>query len=268
MSDEQAEPMAAVSAVPPPSFVVDLDGYEGPIDVLLTLARDQKVDLRQVSIVALADQYLAFIAAVRNANLELVAEYLVMAAWLAYLKSRLLLPEPPTADEPSATEMSAALAFQLRRLEAMREAGARLLARPQLGSEFFARGDREENGERIREVVTVGLFDLLEAYCAHLHRRRPQMLRIEAAELYSVDDAIHWLQRALGRSPNWESLWNLLPAGTLDGLRQGRLSARSALAASFAASLELAREGRVRLRQGSPFGPIYLSAAGGIRDPS
>lgn len=128
------------------AFVVDIDGYEGPIDVLLTLAREQKVDLKQVSIVQLADQYLAFVAEVRRANLELAAEYLVMAAWLAYLKSRLLLPEPPADEEPSGEEMAAALSFQLQRLEAMREAGAQLVARPRLGRDF-SRGD---NRNRLR----------------------------------------------------------------------------------------------------------------------
>jgi segregation and condensation protein A len=260
------EPEAVEGPRAPPAFLVDLDGYEGPIDVLLRLARDQKVDLRQISIVALADQYLAFIAEVRNADLELAAEYLVMAAWLAYLKSRLLLPEPATADEPSGTEMASALAFQLRRLEAMRDAGARLLARPRLGREFFARGIRVDPAGETREVVAVGLFDLLQAYCQHLTRRQPQVLRIEAAELYSVDDAVGWLERALGRSPNWESLWNLLPPGTLEGLRRGRLAARSALAATFVASLELTRQGRLRLRQATPFSPIYVGPGGNARD--
>ena len=148
---------------PSDAFVVDLDGWEGPLDLLLALARAQKVDLRRISIVALADQYLAYVAAARRASLELAAEYLVMAAWLAELKSRLLLPEPPAADEPSSDEMAAALAFQLRRMDAMREAGKRLLARPQLGRDFWQRGRPEAIPERLelKHALYAQLEDLI-----------------------------------------------------------------------------------------------------------
>lgn len=258
---------AAFDASPPagPQFVVDIEGYEGPVDVLLTLARAQKVDLKQVSILQLADQYLAFVASVRSASLELAAEYLVMAAWLAYLKSRLLLPEPPGDEEPTGEEMAAALAFQLQRLEAVREAGARLLARPRLGRDVFARGQPEPVQATTTTVVVVTLYDLLKAYGEHVRRRQPQVLAVEPSEVYSVKDALAWLTRALGRSPGWENLWNFLPPDTVQELRGGRpgLTERSAFAATFAASLELARQGRLRLRQAGAFGPIYINSGDG-----
>ena len=244
------------------AFVVDIDGYEGPLDILLSLARDQKVDLKQISVLQLADQYLAFVAEARRLDLELAAEYLVMAAWLAYLKSRLLLPEPPGAEEPSGEALAAALTFQLERLEAMREAGGHLLARNQLGQDFFARGQPERfYGDRLT-VLQVDLYTLLKAYGAYLQRREgARPLRIEPQDLHSVEEALRWLRQNLGHAPSWENLWRYLPPGTFEGLRAGRLSARSALAATFAASLELARGGGVKLRQNKPFGPIYLRAA-------
>jgi segregation and condensation protein A len=226
------------------------------------LARDQKVDLKQISVLQLADQYLAFVAAARRLDLELAAEYLVMAAWLAYLKSRLLLPDPPGAEEPTGEALAAALKFQLERLEAMREAGGHLLARNQLGQDIFARGQPERFGGDMLTVLRVTLYDLLKAYGAHLQRREgAQPLRIEPQDLHSVEEALRWLRQNLGHAPSWENLWRYLPPGTFEGLRAGRLSARSALAATFAASLELARGGGVKLRQNKPFGPIYLRAA-------
>jgi len=244
-------------------FVVDVDGYEGPIDVLLALARDQKVDLTQISIVQLADQYLEFVAEARRVDLELAAEYLVMAAWLAFLKSRLLLPELGSVEELSAEAMAAALTFQLQRLQAMRDAGARLMARNRLGQEVFVRGAPEQFGDTTFSVFEVTLYDLLKAYGDQRRRTNPETLHIEAWELESVESALNRLTQALGRGPDWEHLWRFLPPGTIEGLRIGRLSARSALASTFAASLELVREGRARIRQGKPFGPIYLSAGNG-----
>ena len=245
----------------PDTFIVDIDGYEGPIDVLLGLAREQKVDLKHVSIVQLAEQYLTFIAETRRASLEVNAEYLVMAAWLAYLKSRLLLPELPRPDEPSGEEMAAALAFQLRRLEAMRDAGAGLMARSRLDQDIFPRGEVE----RLAEVTTIGvmrvdLHDLLRAYVAHVARQQPHGLRIETSDLYSVKQALERLRQMLETSTGWATLFSFLPDETAEGLREGRVSARSALAATFAASLELVREGHIRLRQNSSFGPIYLGS--------
>ena len=238
------------------SFVVDLDGYEGPIDVLLTLAREHKLDLTKISILALADQYREFVAKVRRANLELAADYLVMAAWLAYLKSRLLLPDLGEEDEPTGEQMAAALAFQLRRLEAMQDAGQKLMARSHLGREFFRRGAPETFRALINPVLEVTLYDLLRAYGNQKRRIEGGTLHIEAFEIFTVEDALHRLQSLLGSSPDWESLWHFLPEGVLEGLVQ-----RSAIASTFTASLELAREGKIKLRQSGPFGPIYLKAA-------
>lgn len=235
------------------ALVVDLDGYEGPIDVLLDLARDQKVDLARISILQLADQYLEFVARHLREHLELAADYLVMAAWLAYLKSRLLLPAPPAPDEPSGEELAAALAFQLRRLEAMREAGKALTDRPQLGRDLFGRGAPEGIARIALPVWDVGLYDLLKAYADIKRRGSVTTLQIEAPDLYSVDDAIQRLQTMLGRMPRWSSLFSFLPPG-LKGLL-----GRSALSAHFVATLELCRQGKVEVRQdGGVFGPIWV----------
>ena len=235
-------------------FVLDLDGYEGPIDVLLTLARDQKVDLTKLSILDLADQYLAFVARARRLRLELAADYLVMAAWLAYLKSRLLLPEPETVDgEPTGAQMAAALAFQLQRLEAMREAAGKLMALPQLGQDFFVRGMPEPIPVVRTPVYAVKLYDLLRAYGAIANRKQGGMLRILPTDIYSMDDALQRLTDMLGRSVDWQALMSFLPSDWRDGLR-----GRSAVAATFAATLEVVRSGRAEVRQDGSFGPIYL----------
>jgi segregation and condensation protein A len=246
---ELEKPAAPASA----ELVVDLEGYEGPIDMLLTLAREQKVDLTKISILQLADQYLAFIAAARRLRLEIAADYLVMAAWLAYLKSRLLLPEPAPPDEPSGAELAAALAHQLQRLEAMQQAGARLLARPQLGRDVFPRGAPEGLPRVLRPVYDATLYDLLKAYGEQKQRKEGSVLHIEAPELYSMDDALQRLSRFLGRVPEWRTLMSFLPPGLRGGLVE-----RSAVAATFAATLELARSGKIQLRQDTVFGPIYL----------
>jgi len=232
---------------------LDLGAYEGPIDVLLNLAREQKVDLTKISILQLADQYLAFIAEARRLRLEIAADYLVMAAWLAYLKSRLLLPEPPVDDEPTGEEMAAALAFQLQRLEAMQQAGVRLMARPQLGRDVFRRGAPEGLPVVSRIVWEVTLYDLLKAYGEQRSRAGAQVLEIRAAELYSMDDALERLAKLVGRLPDWQTLSAFLPENLRGGLHH-----RYALASTFAASLELARDGRLQLRQDVPFGPIWV----------
>ncbi len=237
-------------------FRLDLDGYEGPIDVLLQLAREQKVDLTRISILQLAEQYLSFVRAARHLRLELAADYLVMAAWLAYLKSRLLLPEEDSGEEPSGAEMAAALRFQLQRLEAMQEAGERLMARPQLGRDFFARGAPEPLKIVANVTYEAKLYDLLQAYARQSSRVEASDLRIPPTELYSVDDAIHRLRRLLGRVPGWRVLSSFLPAEL-----EGSLLWRSALASTFTASLELCREGELRIRQDGAFGPIYLASA-------
>lgn len=244
----------------PRDFVVDLEGFEGPLDLLLTLAREQKVDLTQISIVRLAEQYLDFVAAVRHADLELAAEYLVMAAWLAYLKSRLLLPpQAGPADEPSPEDLAARLAFQLRRLEAMREAGGELLRRPRLGIDVFARGRPEPIEVNTETVFHASLYDLLRAYGRwHARNREAPVLQVAPSVLDSVEKALERLRRGLGRSPGWESLSRYLPPAILGRLDGDSLVARSGIASTFAAALELVREGEVALRQTSPFGPIFL----------
>jgi segregation and condensation protein A len=250
-------------AAPPSSeqLLVALDGYEGPIDLLLSLARDQKVDLTKISILQLADQYLAFIAEARRVRIELAADYLVMAAWLAYLKSRMLLPEPePDATEPAGADLAAALQFQLQRLEAMREAGGKLMALPRLGREIFARGAPEPVAVERTAIYAVSLYDLLKAYGEHKRREETSTLTIRPLDLYSLEDALQRLGQLLGSLPDWTTLAQFLPQAP-----DGSLLGRSALAAHFAASLELVKAGRIELRQEAPFGPIWLRRAPPVR---
>ena len=244
-------------------FVLDLDGYEGPIDVLLTLARQHKLDLTRISILPLAEQYLAFIAAARRVNLEIAAEYLVMAAWLVYLKSRLLLPEDVAEDdEPSGPELAEALSFQLRRLEAMQDTGRRLMGRPRLGQDVFARGD-PEGFEVVRHpVFEVSLFDLLSAYGENRVRRTESVLTIEPSELHSTADALERLNRLVDGMVDWQALLSYLPQDI-----RGGLIFRSAVASTFAASLELARSGRIELRQSSHLGPLLMRGRGAVAAP-
>lgn len=269
-TEEQPEVEAAACASPPNGasdfdedpaptgggFMVDLAGFEGPIDVLLSLARDQKVDLIHISIVELADQYLTFVHEARRQNLELAADYLVMAAWLAFLKSRLLLPDLSEEDQPTGEQMAAALQFQLQRLEAMQKAGQNLMERAQLGREFFARGEPEKFATDITTIFDVSLYDLLKAYGDQSRRRGASSLTIEAWALYSVDDALHRLRRVVGFVPDWQSLWRFLPEDALTGL-----TARSATATTFVACLELAKEGKLALRQDGTYGPIFLKSS-------
>jgi segregation and condensation protein A len=235
------------------ALILDLDGFEGPLDLLLSLARDQKVDLAQISILQLADQYLEFMHRARTLMIEIAADYLVMAAWLAYLKSRLLLPQPKDDEEPSGAEMAAALAFQLQRLESMRKAGKALFGRAQLGRDFFLRGEPETVELVKRHIYEVSLFELLKAYGDQQQRTSARALTIAPLDLFSVDDAIQRLRGLLGKVPDWQALRSFLP----DNL-QSDLGRRSALATTFAASLELAKSGKVKIRQDRTFGPIYL----------
>ncbi|MEZ5669708.1 MAG: ScpA family protein [Alphaproteobacteria bacterium] len=239
---------------------IDVDGFEGPLDLLLTLARDQKVDLAQISILALADQYIAYIEAAQQLRIEIAADYLVMAAWLAYLKSRLLLPQPKEdAEQPSAGEMAAALAFHLQRLEAMQNAGRRLMVRPLLGQDRFPCGMPQP----IPVVVTAAygdtLYDLLSAYGAIQHRAEAATLHIVPTELFSMQQALERLVEMLGRLPAGVDSWTELARFLPERLRGG-LVGRSAVAATFAAGLELARSGRLELRQDRAFGPIFIRA--------
>ncbi|HIM20357.1 MAG TPA: segregation/condensation protein A [Rhodospirillales bacterium] len=237
-------------------LVLDVDGFAGPIDVLLTLAREQKVDLTQISILELADQYLVWVAKLRQANLELAADYLVMAAWLAYLKSILLLPTSTDDEEPTGEEMAAALQFQLLRLESMQQAGEKLLARDQLGQDFFPRGNPEKFGYNLNGAFEVSIYDLLKAYGEHTHRSNVRILRIELSDLYSTDDGLKWLTKMLGSMPDWTSLLQFLPAEI-----KGDLVSRSMVASALSAALQLTKQGELKIRQTETFGTVYVRAA-------
>jgi segregation and condensation protein A len=244
------------------ALVLDLDGYEGPIDLLLALAREQKVDLARISILELADQYLRFISEQRRLQLEVAADYLVMAAWLAYLKSRLLLPDPPEDETgPSAVELAEALAHRLRLLEAMQRAGASLMARPLLGRDVFTRGAPEGLATVDQPVFELSLYDLLKSYGDSHRRQNSQVLTILPSAYRSLGEAMEHLARFVGRVPDWRELFAFLP----EELRDGPLR-RSALAATFAATLEMARAGQLELRQDRAFGPLYLRSGPGARD--
>lgn len=235
------------------ALVVDLEGYEGPIDMLLVLARQQKVDLLNISILQLAEQYLKFIEEARRLRLEIAADYLVMAAWLAYLKSRLLLPPDEEDDEPSGPEMAEALAFQLRRLEAMQEAGAKIMELPRLGRDVFPRGAPEGVKVIRTPVYDLSLYELLRAYGDQQSNGPSGPLEIAPTEIFSVDDALERLGKVLGKIPDWTTLQGFLPESIQDAV-----VFRSAVASTFAASLELAKSGRLELRQSGTFGPIYV----------
>ena len=237
------------------AFVLRLASYEGPIDLLLDQARAQKVDLTEISILDLAEQYLTFVEQARRLRLELAADYLVMAAWLAYLKSRLLLPEEEETEQPTAGEMAEALAFQLRRLDAMRTAAERLMQRPRRGIAVFARGAPEPTPVVRTAVFDASVYDLLSAYAEHKRRTisATARLRIEASRLYSMDDALERLVSLIGGVRDWTALTRFLPASAEDPL-----VTRSAVAATFAAALELARSGKVLLRQDRPLDDLYL----------
>jgi len=236
-----------------PALVVDVEGFEGPLDLLLVLARQQKVDLAKISILALADQFLAFIEEARRLRLELAADYLVMAAWLAYLKSRLLLPEQPPGDGPSAEEMATALAERLRRLEAFRSVAEQLIARPQLGRDMFQRGDPEPIAEIKRPQWTATLYDLLSAYTSQRQRQALGHVHVEKRSVWSLAEARTMLERMIGQATDWSRLDEFLLAYVVEPAM-----VPTVLASSFAASLELAREGEIELHQQGAFAPLFL----------
>ncbi len=233
------------------TLVVDVDGFEGPLDLLLALARNQKVDLARISILDLVDQYLAFVERVRAHRLELAADYLVMAAWLAYLKSRLLLPAPPADDEPSGEELAAALAFRLRRLEAMREAAARLVGRDRLGRDVFPRGAPEATALTVKAAWQASLYDLLTAYASQRQRFMVTSVRVAARAVWGLADAREILERLIGRIADWTPIDSLMAEFMTPGMRA------TVIASTFSASLELVREGRMELRQTSAFQPLH-----------
>ncbi len=258
--DSFEEPRPERAGALPETLVVDLDGYEGPLDVLLGLAREQKVDLKRISILQLADQYLAFVERARRINLEIAAEYLVMAAWLAYLKSKLLLPEPET-DQPTGEEMAARLAFQLQRLESIRDLGGRLMARDRAGIDVFLRGNPD--GIRVirQNIYECSLYELLKAYGEHKESQGSAApFRLMRESVLSVEAALKRLGEMLGTVPDWAALQTFLPTDLHEpGAR------RSAIASTFAAVLEMAKRGRLDIRQNRAFGPIYLRRIGAGR---
>jgi segregation and condensation protein A len=236
------------------ALIVDVDGFEGPLDLLLMLSRTQKVDLRRISVLQLAEQYLGFVDKAKTLRIELAADYLVMAAWLAFLKSRLLLPPDPTDEGPSGEELAAHLAFQLERLQAMREAAARLMARDQMGRDFFARGIPEDV-MRIRRVsYSATLLDLMQAYARIRTRDEFRPYAFDRDHIFTMEQALDRMRGLIGFAGEWTDLSSYLPDGwTADPSRR-----RSATAATFAATLELAKQGQIELRQGESFAPISI----------
>ena len=232
-------------------LTLTLDGWEGPLDLLLTLARAQKVDLAQISILALTDQYIAYIDDARALKLEVAADYLVMAAWLAYLKSCLLLPKDPEID-PGPEELALRLQQRLQRLDAMREAGARLMGRDRIGRDVFARGAPE--GLRLvkKALWQAGAFDLYAAYGRVRARTQPAMHVVAHRSVMTLDDAISRVSALLGAAIDWTMLESFLPA-TADAAYR-----KSALASSFVATLELARQGRLEIEQAVAFDDLYV----------
>ncbi len=239
------------------AFTVDLDGFEGPLDLLLELARRQRVDLSRISILALAEQYLRFVEAARKLRLELAADYLVMAAWLAFLKSRLLLPTPPQPADVDASELAERLAQRLRALGAIRKAAEFLINRPRLGRDFFARGEPEPVETSRRLSYDVSLYDLLAAYARQAQRHALARVRFKTRDVWSLAEAREALARLLGGQSDWTAFDDFLLEACADsGMR------RSARASVFSASLELAREGKIEMRQERTFAPLWLRPTG------
>lgn len=236
-----------------PGLVIDIAGFEGPLDLLLFLARNQKLDLTRISVLSLAEQYLQFIESARQVRLELAADYLVMAAWLAYLKSRLLIPQPAKDDGPSGEEMAATLAFRLRRLEAIRDAAGRLVNRDRLGRDFFARGAPEMIIEERNSAFDASLYDLLSAYAALRQRNAVTNVTIARRRVWSLAEARLMLARLIGELEEWTALDGFLIRYLSDPSER-----TTVIASAFAATLELVREGRIDVRQDGAFGTIYM----------
>ncbi len=242
------------------AFVVDLDGYEGPLHVLLALARNQKVDLLTLSITKLAEQYLAFVHEARRRNFALAADYLVMASWLAYLKSRLLLPrtEKGKGDEPPAEEMAAALAFRLQKLEAMRKASEALLSRPQLKRDVFTRGDPQATLIVPSDRIDASLYELMAAYVTQ--RRREQARHYnpgQRVEAFPLEAARDWLREIMPRLAEWTPLDQIVPERDGEGPNEASLTA-----STLSASLELVKEGAMDVRQEQAFADLWLKRRG------
>jgi segregation and condensation protein A len=233
---------------------VDVEGFEGPLDLLLAMARTQKVDLAKISVLALAQQYLSFIEEARRLRLEIAADYLVMAAWLAFLKSKLLLPaEPSEEGEPTGEELAALLAFRLKRLDAMRDAAAQLMTRKRLGRDVFGRGLPEPISVTKTSVYEANVYDLLKAYSQQRQRTASHTLHLEKRTVWSLKEARDELERLLGFACDWAPLDQLLA----EFLVEPELR-RTALASSFTATLEMTREGALEIRQSKSFAPLLV----------
>jgi segregation and condensation protein A len=256
MTDPWTEPDPKAARLEAEALIIDVDGFEGPLDLLLTLSRAQKVDLRRISVLDLAEQYLGFVERARTLRIELAADYLVMAAWLAYLKSRLLLPPDPTAEGPTGEELAAHLAWQLERLAAMRDAAARLMGRDQKGRDFFARGAPEAVALTRKTEFDATLMDLMRAYARVRTRDDFRPYAFDRTDIYPLETALERLLHLLPGATDWTALQAWLP----DGWRGAPARKRSAVASTFAASLELAKQGRAELRQSEPFAPLQLRA--------
>ena len=253
---ERGDPRRVETAVvDDDSLIIDVEGFEGPLDLLLDLARAHKIDLSRISILALADQYIAFIERARKMRLELAADYLVMAAWLTYLKSRLLIPQPPKTEEGEPLDMAARLAFRLQRLQAMRDAAEKLMASPQLGRDVYERGAPEPLVmSRRRRNMAIHYWILLKAYAERRQRKMVhQVYTVKKQATWSIKEARETLERLIGVMDEW---------GTFDRWLEKYIAQpetrRSVRASSFTASLELAREGVIELRQDEAFQPIFL----------
>ena len=241
-------------SAPSKQFNITLNAYEGPIDLLLELARKQKVDLSEISILELAEQYIKFINKYQDIHLEIAADYLVMAAWLTYLKSRLLLPKDEKSEDHTPEELEEALKFQLQRLEAFQSVSKKLYSRPLIGRDSFYGGSSE--GVKVKYNITYSstLFDLLRAYSVIIQKdEKASHLTIAYSELYSVDDAIQRLQNIFGEITEWTNLLNLIPK-----LNGNKIVNKSILSSNFVASLELAKNGFIDVKQNNAFGNIFV----------
>lgn len=254
IEEDQSE-VSVAERVASEALVVDVEGFEGPLDLLLVLARTQKVDLRKVSILQLAEQYLLFVEEAKKLRLELAADYLVMAAWLAFLKSRLLLPPDPEEEGPSGEDLAAHLAFQLERLEAMRRVAAELMGRDQKGREFFARAETVDVTQKRVVQWDASLSDLLKAYARVKTKEDFKPMHLEKRDrVLTLDEALEGMRSLIGSSVDWSTLSSFLPEGwQVDPRRR-----RSATASNFLASLELAKRGEIELKQEAIFAPLYV----------
>lgn len=257
MQEELFDHQAVAERVAAETLIVDVDGFEGPLDLLLSLSRAQKVDLRKISVLDLAVQYLGFIEKARELRIELAADYLVMAAWLAFLKSRLLLPPDPTMAGPTGDELAAHLAFQLERLQAMRDAAAKLMARDRLGRDRFVRGVTEDVTRRKTVIYSANLLDLMQGYARIRTRDDFRPFVMDRDSVFTMEQALQRMRGLIGFTGHWTDIISYLPDGWTDDPKKRR----SATASTFAASLELAKEGKIVIRQDEIFSPIQIKRA-------